>query len=67
MRYKVIGRSRIRPCPFMIRLEDGRLLYDPLMGSNRTPTIGETGTLEVQKNGRLRLKPDAVDLESSPV
>lgn len=66
MRYTIVFRSVRKPHHFIIKLEDGRVLRDPLQRIRRKVNVGETGVLVQTQTAQgvlTNLKPDAIDVD----
>ena len=66
MRYKIIAKQYKQPGNLIVRLEDGRIIRGHPTQLGRYLSVGDTGTL-VQGRSHLHFKPDAIDIEYTPV
>ena len=63
MRFRIIARSYRNQQPYLLRLEDGRVVKDLLRWVGFKPAVGMTGTILHDERGRQRMKLDAIDAE----
>lgn len=60
---KIVARSRKPPHPFLIRLDDGRLIKDMLEWTRVPVQIGHRYQLTKLPSGQPKLRPYAIDVE----